>query len=146
MQGCRSWQRSSTLLLLGISALAGYQAHGEYSSARVYECWQQGQRVFSDQPCSADAATRDITIQNQMKANEARIDYHADSKHSPRKVTDDATDSRAERREHCAKLDSKKQQLNSRMRAGYKAAQGERLREQLRQVDTKLYELRCSSL
>jgi hypothetical protein len=118
-------------------------------AAQVYECKVNGQRIFSDQPCAADAAKREVTESNTMSAREANIGYRSsaikttDTKRQRSAEADHTADKRLAR---CAKLNNDKLTVNSKLRAGYKNNEGERLRDRLRKLDGEYYDLRCSSL
>lgn len=116
------------------------------SIAQVYECRVNGQRVFSDQPCAADAAQRDITVQNSVNARDAVIDYRpTSSTQAKRKSTSVVAEAKEKRQMRCEALQDEKSSLTSRLRAGYNVKQGERLRDRLRKVDSQYYDLRCST-
>ena len=115
-------------------------------TTHVYECRVNGQRLFSDQPCAAEAMQRDITVQNQISAQEAAIGYRSSSPVSTkRKSAPDETGPNSKRQARCAVLLNDKRYLTSRLRAGYTNNQGERLRDRLRKVDSQYYDLRCST-
>jgi Domain of unknown function (DUF4124) len=118
-------------------------------AAQVYECKVNGQRIFSDQPCAADAAKREITVENTMSAREANIGSRSSTPQkakSNRQRKTDVDDADDKRQARCQKLSGDKQTINSKLRAGYNNNQGERLRDRLRKVDNEYYDLRCSSL
>ena len=43
----------------------------------------------------------------------------------------------------CAALQAQKESIEDRMRAGYRGAEGERMKEQLREISAKIYQLKC---
>lgn len=116
--------------------------------ARVYECVINGQRVFSDQVCAADARQRDISAPNRMAAQEAAIGYRAVGKSSAiaRQRVDAESSNDDVKRSQCDALLQDKNYINSRMRAGYTNNEGERLRARLRKIDSDYYDLRCRTL
>jgi hypothetical protein len=134
---------------IAIALIAAMCATLPTHAAEVYECRVNGQRIFSDQPCAADAAKREVTAANTMSAHEASIGYRSSAAQKterklPRKS--DVDDVGEKRLARCTKLSNDKQTINSKLRAGYSNAQGERLHDRLRKVDNDYYELRCSSL
>lgn len=111
-------------------------------AAHVYECNVEGKRVFSDQPCGTDARQREIGTSNRMEAQDTSILQ----RHEPapkRPSTAAADDDTERRREACNRLREQKEEIRTRMRLGYTAAQGIRLEERLRKNDRKYREQRC---
>jgi hypothetical protein len=133
-------------MLFATSESCGGQAYSFTFAQQVYECHISGQRVFSDQPCAADATRREVTITNTMQAKEADIGYKASpaKSHKPKPFAGLA-DPHDKQRERCTKLSNDKQRINTQLRAGYTGKQGERLRERLRKIDGEYFDLRCSS-
>lgn len=135
--------------ILMLAAVDDSIASGDSVTTKVYECLRNGQRVFSDQPCAADAKQREINSSNRMSAREAAINYRGTgisgrAKLKQQRANDnDEVDSRQQR---CLVLQGNKDNINSRMRAGYKNDEGERLRARLRKVDSEYYQLRCRDL
>jgi len=136
-----------TIMLVAPNSRADEQAR---SATRVYQCTKNGERVFSDQPCGPDAQARDVAVVNRMDAvavkvtSNSRIDPRLNShvvRHRSTQPKSEALDAVEQR---CKKIGRDKAAIDSRMRSGYSAAQGERLRERLRKLGDEHFELRCS--
>ncbi len=117
------------------------------SGGQVYQCMQDGHKVFSDQRCGPDARTQAISVSNQMSAREAAIHYQAAPPGSTasraRRSASDADVDTERITAQCAALQRDKDRINSRMRASYTNNEGERLRARLRRIDSEYYDLRC---
>jgi hypothetical protein len=87
-------------------------------TTRMYECRQNGEAIYSSQPCGSDAVARDISTQSINT--------------SKRPVLDACADARQEI-----------EQINARMRQPYTSAEGEYYRERLRKLSARLSELKC---
>jgi len=138
-----------SLLLLLITLLIASIADVVHAdpSVRVYECKVDGQRVFSDHECGIDAVEHDVTVTSRMDAVKASPDNGKSSKSSHR-VHQHATggDESDKRRRQCAKIQTSRESLVNKMRAGYTAKQDERFHERLRKLDDDYFELRCSGV
>jgi hypothetical protein len=147
---CETTSWFGGVLVVIATFIVAHPCYGGMSSAtapQVYECRINGQRVFSDQRCAADATQREMPQSNTMSAREAAIGYRSTTKTpTKRKSAPDEVDAQAKRRARCEALRNDKSTLTSRLRAGYNVKQGERLRDRLRKVDGEYYDLRCSGL
>jgi hypothetical protein len=112
--------------------------------ATVYECSVDGHRMFSDQRCGRGARARDIHAPNRMDPTDTSIldepvsaaaQFAQPPAYQVRVPHDDTAE--------CAAIEQEKASINAHMREGYSAAEGERLRERLRRLDDRYYELRC---
>jgi hypothetical protein len=147
---CNSSAWCGTVLVVIATFIVGHACYGGMSSAsasQIYECRINGQRVFSDQRCAAEATQHEMSQSNTMNAREAAIGYHSTTTTSTkRKSPPDEVDVNTKRQARCEKLRNDKSTLTSRLRAGYNVKQGERLRDHLRKVDGEYYDLHCSGL
>lgn len=115
------------------------------SPTRVYRCVHDGTQVFSDQPCGKDAQQHTVTVTNRMDEYAVRDSSRKASPAERQRVGRDDRDDRDDANEQrCIKIGASKHDLDQRMRAGYNAAQGERLRERLRKLNDEYFERRCS--
>lgn len=128
-----------------MDAIAGTPPRTGPVIARIYECTIDGQRVFSDQVCAADARQRDISAPNRMTARETAIGYRAaaESTGTARSRAAAELSNGDVPQARCAALLRDKNYINSRMRAGYTNNEGEHLRARLRLIDSEYYDLRC---
>lgn len=113
-------------------------------SATIYRCTQNGITVYSDIACSGlDGATKvEVRAANgytpAVVANQTRK-AAAPAKIARRTpaVNDDV------RRNKCQSLQRSLDQVHSKMRAGYRVREGERLRDREAQLDERLRQERC---
>jgi hypothetical protein len=113
--------------------------------ATVFECQERGHHIFSDQRCGRSAQVRSVEAPNSMDPQDT-------SAMEPSAAGLDLT-SRANPRNpavpidfkspQCRAIQQEKERIDTRMREGYGAAEGERLRERLRALNDEYYELRC---
>lgn len=106
----------------------------------VYACDKDGQRVYSDQPCGANAARQEIPTSNRMAAQDTRI-LQKKSAPAARRVA--ADDTAAKQRQLCNRNREQTQRLHARMRSGYSAAQGVRYDQRLRELADQYRSERC---
>jgi hypothetical protein len=141
------WVMELAVAVAAVMFAPVHRCHGESPPiTQVYECRINDQRVFSDQPCGAGAARREVTTPNNMSAREAKIGYRSSKSASTKRKSATEPASNAKRQARCDALLNEKSSLNSRLRAGYTNNQGETLRARLRKVDTQYYDLRCRFL
>jgi len=112
--------------------------------ATVYECSVDGHRMFSDQRCGRGARARDIHAPNRMDAMDTGtldepVSATTQFAQPPAFQVRAPEDNTAE----CTAIEQEKDSINAHMREGYSAAEGEHLRERLRRLDDRYYELRC---
>ena len=88
---------------------------------RVYECREDGQLVYSGQPCGRDSITRDVDVRDT-------------NTHTPPTLRRDG---------ECADIQKEIDQINARMRQAYSPAEGEQLRERRRTMSDRLHVLKC---
>lgn len=86
-------------------------------STRMYECEQNGERIYSSQPCGNDSVARDIDTQ---AVNTSRPAHN-----------------------ECDDAQQEVEQINARMRQPYTNAEGGYYRERLRKLNKRLDELKC---
>jgi hypothetical protein len=112
--------------------------------ATVYECRQNGIRVFSDSRCGTGAEVRTVHAPNRMDAQAIFVDPEpteavAGSTAPPQRAPAEEPVQKMQ----CREIQALKDQINARMRAGYGAAEGEHLRDRLRKLDDEYYALHC---
>jgi hypothetical protein len=87
-------------------------------STRMYECQQNGEPIYSSQPCGSDSVARDI---NTQAVNTSKPPEHDD----------------------CADAQQEIGQIDARMRQSYNKAEGKYYGERLSKLSTRLRELKC---
>jgi hypothetical protein len=113
--------------------------------ATVFECRVSGQHMYSDQRCGSDADERPIQAPNRMDAQDTNI------LSSPDEVLERSRSERASAealrvdsaQSECDGIEQQKNRINAQMREGYSSPEGERLRDKLRVLGARYYELRC---
>jgi hypothetical protein len=135
----------AALLLTG----GGLLSKGQPATAdavSIYKCEVGGVLTFSDRPCSPQAELHELdgTAVNTYDAPPV-----APSKSKPRSAARKTISSRADaqpdkRTEVCARVGRSMKEVRSKMRAGYSAKEGERLRERLAKLKAQGRESRCS--
>ncbi|MGE0114128.1 MAG: hypothetical protein AB7T07_04505 [Steroidobacteraceae bacterium] len=131
----RAWQLWCCILLPSIGgSIVSNVAH----STSVYECIVNGQRMFSDQRCAADARQREIDTPNRMVAQDT-TDKPATT-HPPRRSN---YIDLSKQRLACNRIRDQIDTVHSHMRSGYNGTQGERLNERLRKLNDRYAQQRC---
>jgi hypothetical protein len=128
-----------TLVLLSAFAMLGAAAE-----RTIYRCSVGGVTTFSDRPCgdSTQVHSLDVAAASPAVVPE-RQKVATNSVRKPAATRIAGAGARDGRRDECVRLDSQLRRLSARMRAGYTAAVGERLREQQRELRARHRELRC---
>jgi hypothetical protein len=136
----------STILLLVLCVLSTtVQAD---TAVVIYECHINGERVFSDHICAADAVQRDLSVTNRMDhvtVSTATVSKAKKSR-SVKNHPASSSDEQDRRRQQCARIQKSRDALIAKMRAGYTAKQDEQLHDRLRKLDNDYFQLRCSSV
>ena len=112
--------------------------------AVAYECWRDGHRILSDEPCGSDASIRAIAEPNRMDAQDTTQLYRrpAHTTSSSRRVSYGTSSSFSESSE-CAAIEREIDAINARMRQRYRSPEGERFRARLRDLSRARYEAKC---
>jgi hypothetical protein len=114
-------------------------------TATVFECRVNGQRIYSDQRCGSMSEEHPIQAPNRMDAQDTGIlsspeEILARSRserwHAQEPVVDAGSDD-------CTRIEDEKNSIDARMRKGYMASEGEFLRDRLRVLSARYYDLRC---
>jgi hypothetical protein len=113
--------------------------------ATVFECRVRGQRIYSDQRCGPQADERPIQAPNRMDSQDTSIlsspDLVLERLRSERGNTEEPVVNSA--RSECDRIEQEKNSINARMREGYGSPEGERLRDRLRVLGDRYYDLHC---
>lgn len=132
-----------------VLALAG--AHAAANSADsagrpIYRCHSGGATTFSDRPCDAAAEIyQSATPVNSYEAPKSVSPARGGTAARPRVDTrfDRESASRAKLQEKCRRIQQSLRDLRSKMRAGYTAREGERLRERQTTLEEQRRAAKC---
>ena len=116
------------------------------SNPTIYRCVEDDVVAYSDRPCGSNASAHEAT--------DARISILEVTPPSPTRPprvkpkpaladTVSIAAAQRERAKDCAKLERSMRDIRSKMRAGYDAREGERLRDRQRKLTAQQRELRC---
>ena len=129
-----------------VASLAIASAFANAASApTIYRCIENEVVTYSDRPCGSSAseyhASERISILDvapPAATKPARV------KPKPARVnTASIAAAQAKHAENCAKLERSLRDIRSKMRAGYDAKEGERLRDRQRELTARQHDLRC---
>lgn len=112
----------------------------------VWECQQNGQEIFSDEPCGPVSGVRDIRTPNRMDRAPLRPDIVPDppTAYGEDSATNYASDSEASQESPtCASLRAQVDVIQARLRQPHGNADGAFCRERLRELTDQQYELHC---
>jgi hypothetical protein len=126
-------------------ATASLERAADPRGATVFECRESGQRIYSDQRCGPSAAEHPVQAPNSMDAQDTGI------LSSPEEVLARSRSERQYAQEaapdaglgECSRIEEERNAIDARMRKGYNAPEGEWLRERLRVLSSRYYDLRC---
>jgi hypothetical protein len=117
-------------------------------STPIYRCPGPGETVYSDRPCAENATPHEI--------DDSRVTVYTPAPMTSRAATStSAKPTKAERAKAgrlpdpakheatCAKLEQGLRDVRSKMRTGYGAKEGERLKERQRQLDRRRRTEKC---
>ncbi|GFE89214.1 hypothetical protein GCM10011488_41680 [Steroidobacter agaridevorans] len=116
--------------------------HSVEAQTPIYRCAGGAGTVYSDRPCAADADLHEIDDSRVTVYTPAPADKQLSTKaatkpmkaKSPRQAR---LPDPAEHRLTCAKLEQSLRDVRTKMRTGYSAKQGERLKMRQRQLDQR---------
>ena len=137
------------LALLLAASLAAFPAHA--ADRTIYRCVLAGISTFSDRPCgdSIEAHSLDVPDVPAAVNSEVRTaSVPEPSRVTPKRARAPSRDAnlpnqKDSRAKDCVRLDVELRRLSARMRAGYSAAEGERLRERQRMARERRRDLQC---
>ena len=124
-------------LVLGFLVLAQSAA----AQSAIYRCVVDGGTVFSDRPCDAGAEPHEIDDSRVTvytpPANDKRATSAAVKAPKPQRPKAGRGPDPAKHKAACAKLDQALRDVRAKMRSGYRAKEGERLKARQRQLDDR---------
>ncbi|HVF17310.1 MAG TPA: hypothetical protein VNA21_10370 [Steroidobacteraceae bacterium] len=135
----------AVLLLTGAGLLSNRQ-QALADAVSIYKCEVGGVLTFSDRPCSSEAELHELdeTAVNTYDAPPVAPNTAETKARARKTVTRQAETQPDKRAETCARVGRSMKEVRSKMRAGYSAKEGERLRERLAKLKGQQREYRCS--
>lgn len=119
----------------------------ERSAAAVYRCHINGVLTFTDRPCGPVAELHELDT-SQINTFEAsalpKTPRPAAGKPKRKQNRPAQAIDPAKRAQTCERLTQSLKEVRSKMRAGYKASEGERLKERQAKLKSQLRLARCS--
>ena len=129
--------------LIAMVLLAG---HAHAAERSIYRCVDAGVTTFTDRPCGVSTQVYSYEVSVPVVEEPSAVVKPAAAAKTPpsRKPRGERAEPGTSAREaNCERIQGQLQQLRARMRAGYGAAEGERLREQQRTARARARQLRC---
>lgn len=130
--------RATSILLLLLSS-----ASSSAEERIIYRCVTAGVQIYSDKPCGPAAEVYSRAAGAVTAAAPNAAPASAASKPKPAARRPRPVEPKDPTRADCERLQVQLERLRSRMRTGYRAAEGERLRDQERAARARVRELRC---
>jgi hypothetical protein len=115
-------------------------------SAPIYRCTDQGGTVYSDRPCAENATPHQIDDSRVTVYTPAPMGSRAAAKTKPTQAKRAKAGRLPDPAKHeatCAKLEQGLRDVRTKMRTGYGAKEGERLKERQRQLDNRRRTEKC---
>jgi hypothetical protein len=112
----------------------------------IYRCEQDGALTFSDRPCGTDAQTYepDVSRVSEYKPVPTKAAAHAQRRTETHTRSEPSiTETQAKHAAECRRIHDSLGAVRDKMRAGYNAKQGERLKERARKLNESRREKRC---
>jgi hypothetical protein len=125
-----------TVVLKSEALPAEQRATGPATERHVYECPEDGLRVFSDERCGTNATVRSVQESNTFTAPPIAAPTTVEA--APRLATAVRTDT-ARSRKDCEPYEAEVKRWDERMRRGYRSAEGEYLRAQRSEANDAFY-------
>jgi hypothetical protein len=138
---------TAALIAVAMSSACAAEGSGAASGARqIYRCEVAGVATFSDRPCGSvvqpyEAGAGLSVLESSAPEPSSKAVPHGRSAPASGVAAPEAA--AAARAEVCRRLQQSLRKIAGQMRAGYKAKQGERLREQRRELQAKRRAQRC---
>jgi len=147
-----TWILRHGALLAAMLVSSIWTPRAAYSAGNIYRCEVGGQIVFSDRPCPESVVSTQVVIApsstySGVKATPPKTARSVRERTSNANTTPKAQDSIAAEqlraKQRCQRMVDRLQVIESKLRAGYKAAQGEKLRDRQRQLQQQHHAERC---
>jgi hypothetical protein len=128
-----------------MSAALVWHRQAAADAVSIYKCEVGGVLTFSDRPCSPQAELHELDESGVNTYDPPPVVRTAKPKATVRKTESRRADAQHEKRaETCARLTRSMKDVRSKMRTGYSAREGERLRDRLANLKDQQRESRCS--
>lgn len=142
--------RDGQRLVAAIFLIAALTEGGAFAQPTIYRCTVNDTVVFADRPCGENAQQYDISAERVSSYTPVEVKASSTSRSSAtavRTVKATAHESiaaaQARQAETCTRIQRSLDDIRSTMRAGYRAKQGERLRERQQKLSEQRRALRC---
>jgi hypothetical protein len=129
-------------MIVGAGLVSG-AAMGQ--SRSVFRCEQDGQQIFSDRPCAPSATLQPLDAPANVYEAPVFRDTPVPAPRTRPKASAD-TDPAADlerRRQTCERLALSLRETRSKLRAGYKPSQGEKLKDRQARLKAQMRIARC---
>lgn len=140
-----------SLALLLTAYLVVFRA--DSADRTIYRCVLAGVTTFSDRPCGESIEVHSLESSATPAAAVPKSGASASMSELPQAAAKpvrappagraNSANHKDSRARECVRLDTELRRLRARMRAGYRAAEGERLRERQRAANARRRELPC---
>jgi hypothetical protein len=138
-------------ILVLCTVLCGHASAQATNSRAIYRCEAGGVLTFSDRPCTTGAEQYELDAKalNTFEpppvspASRRAATQSQSAKRTSKKASGPAVDP-AKRREKCERLTQSLKDVRAKQRSGYKAREGERLKDREAKLKSQLRESRCS--
>jgi len=120
------------------------------AETKIFRCVVNGRAVFGDKPCpDVPSVEVSVTSQNTYRGAESvsptSTAQRTGAQRAPSRPDRTAEIAEQKQQERCRNFAKQLAQIESTMRAGYKAQQGEKLRDRLRSLQEQRVAERCRS-
>lgn len=115
-------------------------------TGEVWECQNNGQRIFSDVPCDGRSTIREVSPINRMQRQPPAMDSTQSEYSRPVDIPTLASSTgfdQAQAESYCANLREEVNQIHERMRHAYPSALGDYMRGRLRAISGQQVDLHC---
>ena len=136
------------VVLAAIAVIVSFHAARASAASPIYRCEVNGVKTFSDRPCAADSSEyvpddqRVSTVKVEGVPSPALTRPAARSK-APAPGRGSIAADQLKHKEDCARIDRSLGEIRSKMRAGYDAKEGQRLRDRQRKLTLDRRGMKC---
>src|SRR5688572_2697192 len=136
------------VVLAAIAVIVSFHAARASAASPIYRCEMNGVKTFSDRPCAADSSEY---VPDDQRVSTVKVEHVAApiqprpakrAKRSAPGKSSIAAD-QLKHKEDCARIDRSLGEIRSKMRAGYDAKEGERLRDRQRKLTLDRRGMKC---
>ena len=136
------------IALAAVAFIVSFHVGDASAGSPIYRCELNGVKTFSDRPCAADSSEY---VPDDQRVSTVKVEHVAApipsrpatrAKRSAPGTGSIAAD-QLKHKKDCARIDRSLGEIRSKMRAGYDAKQGERLRERQRKLTLDRREKKC---